>query len=281
MDIFLGLKFFLIFSLSLSLNLCFVTKSNAADVLNPLVCASSEIPFITSQYIFIGEDHRDYKSKQFLIDYLPVFKSMGYKSIFVEYIESKDQQVLNLFNENPILNREKVFRTYGLPGDWGYDPEPYLLLTDAIGYYGIDIYGLDRRSDLRLRIDPDIKMAIRDQHMFKIANQHILRNPSEKIIFLNGSSHSFKNTKLLKPSFYELFRKFYVNRTTTNIKIDYYTHGSLSLERLMVVDKSSANECPSDYFLFQPSQKRAFDFYIFENSKKLLPTINIPHIFRI
>ncbi len=241
-----------------------------------IFCAKDQISKIQSQYIFIGEDHRDYKSKKFIVDYLPVLKFIGFDTIFVEYIESYDQKTLDLYNTNPVAYRERTFRTYGLPGDWGYSPTDYLLLTDAVGFYDFDIYGLDRRSDLRFNIDENMKMAIRDQHMFNLAKKFILENPFKKIIFFNGSSHSFVNTKLSKPSFYQLFKTHFREATTTNIKIDYFNYDSLTRERIRISSVKPKAVCPGDYILFSPLLKNDFDFYLFENTTDFLPTIDYP-----
>lgn len=251
-------------------------SSKYAFGLEPLTCANSIVSQIDSQYIFIGEDHRDFKSKQFIVDYLKDLKSMGFNTIFVEYIESDDQRILDLFNKNPNAYREHVFRTYGQPGDWGYNPTGYLLLTDAIGFYDINIFGLDRRSDLRINMNSDDKMAIRDQHMFDVVKSFIVLNPEEKVIFFNGSSHSFYNPQLTAPSFYEIFKKNFPRAKTTNIKVDYYNYDSISNERLQISKLNSKLQCPHDYIMYSKETESNFDFYLFENTTDFLPNIDYP-----
>lgn len=257
----------------LALNITIPKYVFGLEIIN---CANSKVSQIDSQYIFIGEDHRDFKSKQFIVDYLHHFKSMGFNTIFVEYIESKDQPILNLFNKNPIAYREHVFRTYGQPGDWGYNPTGYLLLTDAIGFYDINIFGLDRRSDLRINMNSDDKMAIRDRHMFDVVKSFIDLNPDEKVIFFNGSSHSFYNRKLTAPSFYEIFKKNFPDAKTTNIKIDFYNFDTVSIERLKISKLNSQLQCPNDYIIYSEEPKSNFDFYLFENTTDFLPNIDYP-----
>lgn len=245
------------------------------DKYEQLFCAKPKLSHLKADYLFIGEDHRDYKAKEFLIRYLKEFKNLGFKTIFLEYIETKDQHVLDAFNLDPIQHRESAFRTYGLPGDWGYDPYSYLKLTDHLGASGIQLRGLDRRSDLksdpRLRLNPDQQMAIRDLHMAQVVGHYVIQNPNEKVIFLNGSSHSFHNLNLTSPSFYSLFKAQFPMLKTTNLKVDYYSSDSISSERLFLYRNKVDFRCENDFILYSPVNHE-FDFYIFEDTNNFLPT---------
>lgn len=280
--------------------LCFqINKSFGYETLefkktnpNYIKCPSSEILSLTDlKYLFIGEDHRDIKSKKFIIEQIKNFEKLNFETIFVEYIESKDQKIADQFNLNPELYRESLFRTYGLPGDWGYDPEGYLLLTDAIGASGFKIFGLDRRSDLRKSMGLDKQMSIRDQHMFDVVLKYVLKNPNQKIIFLNGSSHSYINKNLTAPSFYELFTSYFkdLKSEILNIKIDYFEAGSISQERLDFseflknpLNRSSEEtidlnlKCPDDSFILFQKNEAEFDYYVFPKTKDILPIHDIP-----
>jgi uncharacterized iron-regulated protein len=259
----------------------FDTESLATPSLESIKCPNSEILNLSDvMYIFIGEDHRDRNSKKFIIEQLEIFKKLNFEIIFVEYIESKDQKIADLYNQNPAQNRENLFRTYGLPGDWGYDPKGYLLLTDALGESGIKVFGLDRRSDLRKNMDLDQQMTIRDQHMFEVASKYIHKNPDQKVIFLNGSSHSFINKELSSSSFYELFTTYfkdlYKNNKILNLKVDYLDPAHISQERLalsQIIDQISdpMTICPADSFILFKNNKSQFDYFVFPKSKDILP----------
>ncbi len=266
--------FTLLLMLTLNLRISF---GQEALTCNPdLSCAQTTIPHLNSKYIFIGEDHRDYKSKEFIISQLPNLKKLGFTTIFVEYIESKDQLILDKYNINPIEHRESAFRTYGQPGDWGYDPNSYLKLTDQLGAEGFNIRGLDRRSDLRINITSDDKMAMRDLHMFNVAKNFIYQNPKSKIIFFGGSSHAFVNSNLSAPSFYELFVNHYNQDVVTNIKVDYFNYDSVSRERLRLSLRQTRFRCLNDHILMSPFLG-GFDFYLFEDTDEFLPTQDYPY----
>jgi hypothetical protein len=235
-----------------------------------LQCAHQVLPNINAKYLFVGEDHRDFKSKNFIATYSSEFKRMGFDTIFVEYIESKDQRILDKYYIEPQSTRENVFRTYGQQGDWGYDPLAYLFLTDVLSQNNFHIYGLDRRSDLRINMNADVKMALRDLHMFNVASEFIKKNPDKKVVFLNGASHSFINPKLSGPSFFEHFVNVFKNESVQNLKVDYYWNDSITPERLYLSKKTTLPNCDFDFLIYKPTQSK-FNYYLFENTKEILP----------
>lgn len=236
-----------------------------------LSCPQSTLDQENPDIIFIGENHFDPLAAEFISKNVQHFKSMGFNHIFVEYIESRDQYVLDNFNENPVENLNQLYRTFGMEGDWGYDTNKYLNLSVYIAHAGINLMGLDRRFDLMFMRDQDEKMKIRDQHMFDIAKDFIKRNPGEKLIFFNGWAHSFKNDQLTGKSFYELFKDYFTELNIVNLKKDYYEE--ISKERLKIAEKQPIlNEnCRSEFVLYTSESTDDFDYYIFENNEPLFP----------
>lgn len=236
-------------------------------------CFKNDIPNINAQYIFIGEDHFSYTSKKFLSSNATALVDLGFETIFVEYIESENQHLVDAYNKEPKNNVQNILRTFAQPGDWGYDPESYFYLTGNLSSSKMEIRGLDLRSELNFITNLEEKMAIRDLHMFNLVKDYIKKNPTKKIIFFNGWSHSFVNKELIAPSFYEYFINFYSKNNILNIKIDHYSADYISSERLKMESSPPGFDCENDFYNLKFKSKD-FNFYIFENTKNFLPIID-------
>ncbi len=235
-----------------------------------LSCPSRTLKNLDPDIIFIGENHFDGFADEFVLNNISTFKELGFEHFFAEYIETRDQRVLDRFNADPVGNMNQLYRTFGMEGDWGYDTSKYLSLSAHVAKAGINIMGLDRRYDLMFMIDRDKKMEIRDRHMFEVAERFILNNPGKKLIFFNGWAHSFINDRLTAPSFYELFVERFPNLKVVNLKRDFYDE--MSDERLGLANdfESLSRGCKSE-FVFYEGDDSSFDYYVFEQDKPLLP----------
>lgn len=236
-----------------------------------MACAEEAIPEIQAQYIFIGENHLDLNSRDFLSANLLYFKSLGFNDLFVEFIETKDQHIVDQFNKDPKANYQNILRTYGLPGDWGYDTDSYTYLVLRVAVSNIRLHGLDRRTDLHYIVDKDLKMGIRDEHMFTVAKQFIERNPEKKIIFFNGYDHSFKNEKLKSPSFYQRFIEHFHDKKIVNIQKDFRRDYSKLRIQLFDKYKSLDLNCESGFVFYKHPKNSSFDYSILESNENLFP----------
>lgn len=232
-------------------------------------CPKEALEKESPDFIFLGENHWDSLAQNFIINHIDLFKELGFEFFFAEYIESQDQHYIDRFYENPTqMNLNYLYSTFANPSDWGYSPEKYLRISLGVMASGMRLMGFDRRRDLELEKE-DIQMAIRDRHMFKVAEEFVLNNPGKKAIFFNGWSHSFLNNSLAAPSVYERFIERFPGKKVLNLKRDYYEE--LSRQRMKIYQYSSqlSEGCEGEFLFYRDDEK--FDFYIFEENQPLFP----------
>jgi len=226
--------------------------------------------------IFIGENHFDNNTSDYIATHLQLLESMGFQSFFLEHLESDQQNNIDqIYRKQPVNNSMTLELLK--ESKWGYSNRKYQTITKNIMGSSIKAYGLDRRSDLKSVDDPDERMALRDLHMFQVVKKHIEQNPESKIILLNGSSHSYINRQLPSPTVYQRIKEYFPNKKTLNLKVDYYK--DFTPQRLGLAKKHNMLEkqCQSGFFLFQDSQDSSFDYYIFKDFKRFFPIGNYGH----
>lgn len=239
-----------------------------------LMCPSDVFSNIEAKYLFIGEDHTDPNLTDFFKITLPILKKQGFTVFFAEYIDSADQRVVDMmrpYETKELHHFDYLYENF-------YDYYKYRLITQYVLENDFQLIAMDRRKDIRTLINDDRKLAFRDSHMFEVTLKFIQRNPESKIIFYNGSSHSFKNSNIHGPSLYEQFISFYGVQQVKNIKLDHYNGRTVSPERIRINQISSEIidlKCRSGLYFYKPPVDSNFNFYGFKDNQKAFPTINV------
>ena len=260
--------------LCLCVAIIFLT-AKARSQTDPSGCALEVLEKENPQYIFLGENHFDNNPLLFFYNILPKLKSMGFRTIFVEYFESYDQNHIDRLSAQNLVDRFSDPQLQILDlliNDWGYDSSKYYAISFLALQSGLKLRGIDRRRDLVYMTDFREKMAVRDQHMFLISSQYITMFPEEKIIFFNGYSHSRRALPGYGPTLFDHFMEHYGNKKIMSLKHDYlYDLSQQRMDLRIIHGENLKMNCSEDFYFYKDPQSEQFNYHIFLDPQELLP----------
>jgi hypothetical protein len=137
--------------------------------------------FANSRVIYIGENHNESISKNFLIAKMPALKALGFTHLGLEMFDVNAQPLLTRY-ENGTASDEEILEY--LKENWGHIPQYYVNLVKAARNAGLHLTALDFRPERET-----IFIDRRDMTMAQTIASVIKSSPNNKVLALVGNKH--------------------------------------------------------------------------------------------